>query len=66
MYGGLTHAEIYADLRNNPPFAHSYAAFMQEAFGDEIGLTGMTTASTDFGNVCYKIPSIHPGFSESN
>ncbi|GFZ49585.1 hypothetical protein JCM24511_07705 [Saitozyma sp. JCM 24511] len=54
--------EVYADLRNNSPLAESYADFMGDAFGDKITLEGMTTASTDFGNVCYKMPAFHPGF----
>jgi hypothetical protein len=36
---------------------------MADSFGDKIIQEGMTTASTDFGNVCYAMPSIHPGFS---
>ncbi|WVQ74470.1 hypothetical protein IAR50_004071 [Cryptococcus sp. DSM 104548] len=54
--------EIYADLRNNEPMAYSYQAFMQDVIGQKIIMEGMSTASTDFGNVCYKVPSIHPGF----
>lgn len=53
-------------MRNNSPLAESYADFMGDAFGDKITLEGMTTASTDFGNVCYKMPAFHPGFSESS
>ena len=50
--------------------------FMADTFDQKIDLTGMTTASTDYGesrlslatmkltagNVCYKLPSISPNF----
>ncbi|WVQ82138.1 hypothetical protein IAT38_004266 [Cryptococcus sp. DSM 104549] len=55
--------EVYADLRNNEPMSLSYKAFMEETFGDNIETTGMSTASTDFGNVTYKCPAFHPGFN---
>ncbi|WVR07523.1 hypothetical protein IAU60_004565 [Kwoniella sp. DSM 27419] len=55
--------EVYADVRNNAKLAHLYATVMGDAFNQKIGMTGMTTASTDFGNVCYKCPAIHPGFT---
>ncbi|ODN97329.1 hypothetical protein L198_03892 [Cryptococcus wingfieldii CBS 7118] len=54
--------EVYADLRNNEPMAYSYQAFMENVIGQKITMGGMSTASTDFGNVCYKVPAIHPGF----
>ena len=65
---GCTHkvstpeTEVYADLRNNVTLADAYADFMTTAFGQKIGRVGMSTASTDFGNVTYKMPAIHPGF----
>ncbi|OXB36825.1 hypothetical protein J007_03433 [Cryptococcus neoformans] len=54
--------EVYAETRNNEKLAHSYQIFMDRAFGDKIQLQGVTTASTDFGNVCYKLPGFHPMF----
>lgn len=36
---------------------------MTKAFGQKIERRGMTTASTDFGNVTYHLPAIHPGFT---
>ncbi|WWD19101.1 hypothetical protein CI109_103559 [Kwoniella shandongensis] len=54
--------EVYADMRNNEPLSLSYASFMEKAFGDKIATEGMTTASTDFGNVTYKVPSFSAGY----
>lgn len=54
--------EVYAELRNNTPLADAYADLMSSTFGQKIGRSGMTTASTDFGNVTYALPAIHPGF----
>ncbi|WVR00039.1 hypothetical protein IAU59_007181 [Kwoniella sp. CBS 9459] len=56
-------AEVYAEIRNNTPMARSYASFMEKTFDDKYDMDTITTASTDFGNVCYKCPSIHPGFT---
>lgn len=54
--------EVYAELRNNTPLADAYADLMTGSFKQKIGRRGMTTASTDFGNVTYALPAIHPGF----
>lgn len=54
--------QVYAELRNNVSLADAYADFMTGAFQQTIGREGITTASTDFGNVTYKMPAIHPGF----
>lgn len=54
--------DAYAELRNNFPLAGAYADFMTEEFENKIDRNGMTTASTDFGNVTYKVPGIHPMF----
>ncbi|KIR58965.1 hypothetical protein I314_05379 [Cryptococcus bacillisporus CA1873] len=54
--------EVYAETRNNEKLAHAYQIFMARAFGDKIQLEGVNTASTDFGNVCYKLPGFHPMF----
>lgn len=55
--------EVYAELRNNTPLADAYADFMTGTFKQTIGREGITTASTDFGNVTYAMPAIHPGFN---
>ncbi|WVW85577.1 hypothetical protein I302_107615 [Kwoniella bestiolae CBS 10118] len=54
--------EVYADVQNNKPMSLSYQAFMEQTFGDKIEMTGMTTASTDYGNVTYKCPAFAPNF----
>lgn len=54
--------EVYAELRNNVNLADAYADYMTQAFGQTIARKGMSTASTDFGNVTYAMPAFHPGF----
>ncbi|KAK8854755.1 hypothetical protein IAR55_003494 [Kwoniella newhampshirensis] len=55
--------EIYADVWNNEPMALSYAAFMEKTFGDKIQREGLGTASTDYGNVTYRLPAFTPNFA---
>ncbi|WWC71528.1 uncharacterized protein I206_105486 [Kwoniella pini CBS 10737] len=55
--------EVYADVQNNKPMSLSYQAFMEKTFGDKIEMTGMSTASTDYGNVTYKCPAFTPNFA---
>ncbi len=55
--------EVYAELRNNRVLADAYADLMGHDFKQTIARSGMTTASTDFGNVTYALPAIHPGFT---
>ncbi|BEI85433.1 hypothetical protein CcaverHIS002_0508340 [Cutaneotrichosporon cavernicola] len=54
--------DVYAELRNNRLLADAYADLMGHDFKQVIARSGMTTASTDFGNVTYALPAIHPGF----
>lgn len=56
----------YADMRNNGPLSEAYASIMKETFGQKIvtDKSASMTASTDFGNVCYKLPAISPNFRE--
>ncbi|WWC93821.1 hypothetical protein V866_000657 [Kwoniella sp. B9012] len=54
--------EVYADVQNNKPLSLSYQDFMEKTFGDKLEMTGMTTASTDYGNVTYKCPAFAPNF----
>lgn len=58
--------EVYAELRNNAPLSDAYADFMTEEFGQRIEKDGMTTASTDMGNVTYHLPAIHAMFQIKN
>lgn len=52
----------YAELQNNEPLAMTYRDLMEDAFDHKVDTVSMMTASTDFGNVCYEVPSIHPMF----
>lgn len=49
----------YADLRNQASMAADYAQYMKEEY-DETYATDSWAASTDFGNVTYALPAIHP------
>ena len=52
----------YADLRNQASMAADYAQYMKQEYNDEYG-TDTWPASTDFGNVTYALPAIHPIYS---
>jgi len=51
---------VYADLINNPPLAKEYHEYMEKIMGISVPMGGPTLGSTDFGNVSYEVPSIHP------
>ncbi|OBZ71071.1 Peptidase M20 domain-containing protein 2 [Grifola frondosa] len=54
----------YFDLRQNGVLGQEYANFVEERYGmtAEVVTEGMR-ASTDFGNVTYALPAIHPSFA---
>lgn len=53
--------DIYAELRNSIRMAGVYADIMEEVFDQHIQRDGMTTASTDFGNITISAcPAVHP------
>ncbi|KAH9471729.1 hypothetical protein MJO29_002500 [Puccinia striiformis f. sp. tritici] len=51
---------VYADLVNNLPLAQEYHKYMENVMGIAVPMDGPTLGSTDFGNVSYEVPSIHP------
>ncbi|KAG9128250.1 hypothetical protein FRC07_002209 [Ceratobasidium sp. 392] len=51
------------DLQQNPILSNDFAAVMSARYGRPFLQDTSTSASTDFGNVTYELPSIHPGFS---
>ncbi|KAG6834097.1 hypothetical protein H0H93_011967 [Arthromyces matolae] len=56
----MNHA--YLDLRQNPVLARDYGKVAIEHCGMTFDHLG-TSASTDFGNVTYEIPSLHPRYA---
>ncbi|KAF7970951.1 hypothetical protein HWV62_22531 [Athelia sp. TMB] len=53
----------YYDLRHNDVLAHDFANVLDSRYGLSTNDGGATGASTDFGNVTYEMPSIHPVFA---
>jgi len=51
------------DLRQNAALADTFARVFRKHYGPIDHEWGIKSASTDFGNVTYALPSIHPGFS---
>lgn len=51
----------YADVQNDAVLKGDYQAFVKEHFGEECPDTAWS-ASTDFGNVTYEMPALHPTF----
>ncbi|TFY65870.1 hypothetical protein EVG20_g5218 [Dentipellis fragilis] len=59
----LTLGERYMDLRQNTVLAESFAAVSQHHYGLPTQILDETMpASTDFGNVTYALPALHPVF----
>ncbi|CAK5267701.1 unnamed protein product [Mycena citricolor] len=58
----LTLAEPYLDLKQNPILGQEFADVVAKRYGIETSTTP-GTASTDFGNVTYALPGLHPGFA---
>lgn len=52
----------YFDLRQNPVLAQNFADIIGNRYG-VIAHTNATSASTDFGNVSYALPALHPAFA---
>lgn len=51
------------DLRQNKALADTFARVHRSKTGPVDYEWGISSASTDFGNITYALPSIHPGFS---
>lgn len=63
---GLKHAT--PDVIQNSVLANTYAQYMQSQFGVELPSRELQEVagvggSTDFGNVSYVVPGIHPNFA---
>ncbi|KAI0050285.1 hypothetical protein FA95DRAFT_1487564 [Auriscalpium vulgare] len=52
-----------ADIRQNKALGHTFAQTWRNKTGPIDYEWGIASASTDFGNITYALPSIHPGFS---
>ncbi|KAF5352090.1 hypothetical protein D9758_009388 [Tetrapyrgos nigripes] len=50
------------DLRQNKVLGEEVANIVRSRYGTVDYEWGIASASTDFGNVSYEIPSLHPGF----
>ncbi|KAK0220964.1 hypothetical protein EDD85DRAFT_862726 [Armillaria nabsnona] len=55
---GATH-----DLRQNKALGDEVANIVRSKYGSIDYEWGIKSASTDFGNVSYELPSLHPGFA---
>ncbi|KZS90803.1 hypothetical protein SISNIDRAFT_488094 [Sistotremastrum niveocremeum HHB9708] len=51
------------ELRQNTALGDSFLAVARSGLGMEIGEVPEPGASTDFGNVTYILPALHPGYS---
>ncbi|KAI0249794.1 hypothetical protein BJV78DRAFT_642956 [Lactifluus subvellereus] len=51
------------ELRQNKALAATFAQIFRAKTGPVDHEWGISSASTDFGNITYALPSIHPGFS---
>ncbi|KAH7927319.1 amidohydrolase [Leucogyrophana mollusca] len=55
--------DMYFDLHQNSVLAEDFASTVSTRFGMRAGSRQKNGASTDFGNVSYELPSIHPSFA---
>ncbi|KAL8292357.1 hypothetical protein RQP46_001823 [Phenoliferia psychrophenolica] len=53
----------YSDLRQNAALSDCYTSFMSTRFDVRFPAEISVGASTDFGNVSYEIPALHPVFA---
>ncbi|THV05672.1 hypothetical protein K435DRAFT_773632 [Dendrothele bispora CBS 962.96] len=51
------------DLRQNKALGDEVAHIVQSRYGDIDNVYGIASASTDFGNVTYELPALHPGYA---
>ncbi|TFK31807.1 hypothetical protein BDQ12DRAFT_729235 [Crucibulum laeve] len=51
------------DLRQNTTLGSEVANIVLNKYGDIDYEWGISKASTDFGNITYELPSLHPGFA---
>ncbi|CUA78093.1 Peptidase M20 domain-containing protein 2 [Rhizoctonia solani] len=50
------------DVRGNEVLSNEFGALMTSRYGYSFNLHMAVGASTDFGNVTYELPALHPGF----
>ncbi|KAF7430890.1 hypothetical protein PC9H_006605 [Pleurotus ostreatus] len=58
----ITYGLPYYDLHQNPAMGEEFSKIVGHRYGF-ITSTDGSTASTDFGNVTYRLPSLHPMFA---
>ena len=54
--------DLGADLRNNNAMSEEYVSYMKEHCGVTVPTNLAPLGSTDFGNVSYVLPALHPIF----
>ena len=54
--------DLGADLRNNNAMSEEYVSYMKEHCGVTVPTNVAPLGSTDFGNVSYVLPALHPIF----
>ncbi|KAJ3880761.1 hypothetical protein F5051DRAFT_149379 [Lentinula edodes] len=59
----LTLAEKLTDIHQNKALGEEVARIVKSRYGGIDFVWGIAHASTDFGNVTYELPSLHPGFA---
>ncbi|KAK7440253.1 hypothetical protein VKT23_017193 [Stygiomarasmius scandens] len=59
----ITLKKQFLDLRQNKVLGDEVARIVKSKYGTIDYEWGIKDASTDFGNVTYEIPSLHPGFA---
>jgi amidohydrolase len=52
-----------ADIRQNQALGDEVANISQSRYGPVDFVYGISSASTDFGDITYALPALHPGFS---
>jgi len=60
----ITYGQLMYDLRQNPVLSEELASTLHNRYGMiATAAEGAIGGSTDFGNVTYELPSIHPSFA---
>ncbi|CAE6467511.1 unnamed protein product [Rhizoctonia solani] len=59
----ITELNGLKDVRGSEVLSNEFGAIMTGRYGYSFDSHATTGASTDFGNVTYELPSIHPGFT---
>ncbi|CEL61773.1 Peptidase M20 domain-containing protein 2 OS=Homo sapiens GN=PM20D2 PE=1 SV=2 [Rhizoctonia solani AG-1 IB] len=59
----ITETESLKDVRSDQVLSDEFGAIMTNRHGYPYSSHAETGASTDFGNITYELPAIHPGFA---